>query len=164
MVEAVKVHPFVQLQCFHTIQQLATWMCLKNDISFTSSVDCICSNIYLFTVVITHVMHIHSPSDRLVLTIKCCCLLHRCSQCAPTEKINTLVCRCKACCLQSKKSNSMLHFSKFHVNPNFNLKTNCIFRKHTNRCYQRYIVWMEILSNFLTSRIRFWYKWTQKLH
>jgi len=40
-------------------------------------------------------------------------------------------------------------FSKFLVKPNFDLETNYIFRKPTNRRFQRYIDWTEILSNFL---------------
>jgi len=31
---------------------------------------------------------------------------------------------------------SLLHFCKFLVNPNFNVETNYIFRKPTNRCFQ----------------------------
>jgi len=49
-----------------------------------------------------------------------------------------------------KKLKSLLHFSKFLTNPNFNLETNYTFRTPTNRRFQRYIGQMEILLNFLT--------------
>jgi len=42
----------------------STRMCLQNDISATSSDAHIYRNIYLFIVVITHVMHIHRSSNQ----------------------------------------------------------------------------------------------------
>jgi len=67
MVKNVEVHPSIQLQCFHMLWQLPTRMCLRNNISSTLSDAYICNNIYLFVVVITHVMHILRSSNQLVL-------------------------------------------------------------------------------------------------
>jgi len=51
---------------------------------------------------------------------------------------------------KGKKSKSLLHFCKFLVNPNFDLETNHIFWKPTNRRFQWYIVRTKILWTFHT--------------
>jgi len=94
MVKAIEVHPSIQLQYFHTLRQLPTWMCLQNNIALTSSDAYIYHNIYLFIVVITHIIHIHSPSNWLVLKITCCCLRQ----------------------WQTKNSKSLLHLRRFLLN------------------------------------------------
>ena len=43
---------------------------------------------------------------------------------------------------------SLLHFCKFLIHHNFDLKTDCIFKKPIKRRIQRYTVHMEILSTF----------------
>jgi len=116
MVEAIEVHPSIQLRSFHMLQQLPTRMCRQNDILVTSSDAYICRNIYSYIVVITHIMHIHRLSIWLVLKITCCLL--------PIGKINALVCQSNVCCLRSRKSKSLLHFGKFLVNCNFDVETN----------------------------------------
>jgi len=57
--------------------------------------------------------------------------------------------------LWKEKLKPLLHFSKTLVNSNFDLETNYITRKPTNRCFQRYTVWTEILSNFSHERNTF---------
>jgi len=62
MVEAVEVHPSIQLQCFH--MSLPTELCLQNNISITSSDACIYRNIYLFTSAIsTHTQLFYGSVD-----------------------------------------------------------------------------------------------------
>jgi len=89
MVEAIEVHPSVQLQCFLMLRQLPTRMCLRNDISVTSSDAYIFRNIYLLLSSLTSCMHIHRPAaaknNVLLLT----------ATNMPIEKMHTLVAAAK---------------------------------------------------------------------
>jgi len=54
-------------------------------------------------------------------------------------KYRPVVCCCKACCLQSRKSKSLLHFCKFFVNAGFDLITSYLLRKKNKHHFQWYI-------------------------
>jgi len=67
------------------------------DTSVTSSDAYICRNIYLFIVVITHVMHIQ---DRQACAKNKFLLLTTAK--APIQEKSIVVCRCKTCCLHTQ--------------------------------------------------------------
>jgi len=77
-----------------------------------------------------HVMHIHSPFIRPVLEITFCCLVFTVAmQTLLQEKsMSFAAAKQRLLLANKKKSKSLLHYSKFLKNANFDLVTKYILR------------------------------------